>query len=90
MRVTVIALAVLTSSGLAGAQSAIPGTVEGPSESPSSLTTPSSQIQLTPSATPTPASKPAPKKETPKPKAPVVAKKPATPKPVKATSFGLQ
>ena len=48
MRVTVIALALLTSSGLAAAQSAVPGTVEHPSESPP-LTTPSSQIQLTPS-----------------------------------------
>jgi hypothetical protein len=47
MRVTVIALAVLTSSGLAAAQSAVPGTVERPSESPTSLTTPSSKIQLT-------------------------------------------
>jgi hypothetical protein len=44
------ALALVTSAGLAVAQSSLPGTPERPSEglSPPPLTTPSSQIQLTP------------------------------------------
>jgi len=49
MRLTAIALALLASTSLAAAQSTVPGTVERPSESPPSLTTPSAQIQLSPS-----------------------------------------
>jgi protein-disulfide isomerase len=47
--IATIALALVTSAGLAAAQSSIPGTPERPSESlsPPPLTTPSSQIQLT-------------------------------------------
>jgi hypothetical protein len=49
MRLTLATIAVATSTGLALAQTAVPGTLERPAEglAPPSLTTPSSQIQLT-------------------------------------------